>query len=71
MTSGHGEDPLHEGGDLGPEDVQPGGEQGAGQECGQGVVQPLHEAPVPHTGRGAFFYRGTKRKRLNIPLTEK
>ena len=38
-----------EGGDPQPnQDPQ----QGAGQEGGEGVVQPLHEAPVPHTGRG-------------------
>ena len=41
-------------GDLGLEtlkDVEPGREQGAGEEGGQGVVKPLDQAPVPHTGR--------------------
>ena len=48
VTPGPGEDPLHQAGDLGLEtlqDVQPGGEQGAGQEGGQGVVKPLDQAP--------------------------
>ena len=54
MPPGAGEDPLHQAGDLGLEtlqDVQPGGEQGPGEEGGQGVVQPLDQAPVPHAGR--------------------